>query len=266
MNQLPPIGYRWSNIMPLLLPEPRQIVITEQAPEWPRQFETFWRPIPGGPDYTLVGTTQAVSTTVGHFTVEDTREITVQVLRSKQRRVNDWKDWRLCLQGKALHPEALTLRNSSDSLVVFAWGKSPLIVMNVALVGIRHISTPTMWGQSDFTLAEPNFITISTDHPITESEMKLAERGKKLFARFVSTMTARGRPGSGRSYEQRQSIARRRLLEAGQKLRQKYYKIGRRELMAPLLVNSIDAVAEVMRAAGWKLEDLERALNSTHAA
>jgi hypothetical protein len=193
--------------------------------------------------------------------------MTFRVLRSKQRRANDWKDYRICFRGKALSPAAVILWDSTDNMMAINWGKPPLIVIDVTVAGIRHVSTPTVWGQSDFTSAEANFATISTDHPITESEKQLAERGKRLLSSFATTMTARGNPGSGATHEQRQAAARRRLIEAAHEL---LHDDPPSPITVIYLASSLigvttqRAVYKMLDRAGWEIEDVQEAVNSVH--
>jgi hypothetical protein len=149
--------------------------------------------------------------------------------------------------------------------VAINWGKPPLIVLDVTIAGIRHVSTPTVWGQSDFTVAEPNFATVSTDHEATERETRLAERGKCLLSTFVSTMTARGKPGSGRSDEQRVAEARQRLTDAGHELLHDPTPVTAINMRLALPgVGTERGVYAMLDRARWRIEDVQEAANSVH--
>ena len=264
-SQEAPPGYRWSNFVRLLLPEPRGGTLARPVPPWPTTFEVDWQPEPGRPTFALAGTTQTVSRTLHHFSIEEVRDITFEVIGSKERRANDWHGYHIHYRGRALPPSAARRWDQIDRLVAINWGRPPLIVIVLAKVAITHDDAPGMWGESDFTSTEPNFTTVAPiNHKVTAKERRLFDRGKDLLSTFVTTMTLRGKPGSGDSEEQRRELARERLIEAGRKLQQRRMKIGRRELMTPLAVDSVDGVAEVLRRADWTLDDLRKELNSTH--
>jgi len=265
----PPSGYRWSNIIPLLLPEPPKAALIPSAPSWPRKFETTWQPEPDRPTYRLAGTTREISKTIGHFAVKDVREITFRVLGSEQRRVNDWQDWRICVRGRALPLSVVpALWNSSDNMVVIFCDQTPLVVIaiNLTVAGIRHIATPKVWGQTDLTLAESNFTTVAPiNHNVTKREEQMVSRGQHLLSTFTTTMTARGRPGSGTPEEKRQELARQRLAEAGHDLLDDDVPSPvTAQFLACALGITERAVYLMIERADWQIEDVQEASNSLH--
>ena len=263
----PPSGYRWSNVSPILLPERHPHILDREPPSWPRSFDTLWRPEEDRPEFQLRGTTKTVSRTMGHYSVVDIREITFRVLGSKERKANDWKDWRLCIRGIALstHDPSLLLA-SSPNLMMIPTNHHQVLALNATGAGIQHVSARDVWGEFSFEDEEPIYQRVATHRrPLTVAKQKLLDRGFHLLKSFTTTMTLRGQPGSGEPEEQRHTDARQRLIEAGMRLQRRHMKIGLRELTGPLAVDSLYGVSYVLRVARWKLSDLKEELISLQA-
>ena len=237
-------------------------ILSAPAPSWPRQLSGSWEPKPSGPVYELVAETAPVVRLPGDSWLDDLRSITFRVEGSPGRRANDWTGFLVRFSGRALHRTALYL--AAHDLPISSI--PPNIVLWHRDTDIFHDDVSVAHGHLDMTAARLEYqIVEDGPRPPTTGERKLIERGEKLFAQFPTTMTARGKPGSGNSEEQKRMQARIQLVNAA-------HELLHDDFPSPISVFNLTAalhmigrgVYQMMDRAGWEIEDVQAGVNSVH--
>lgn len=248
----------------VLLSDEGRSLLAHPAPAWPDRVEFTWQPRTPEKAYRAEATT--------HIGDGDRRAVTARILGADGPWVNDYQDYRFTFIGWALSPDAAVAFFKLPLALFIVSGDDgmPEIAITYFAVAVTSTRAPyargVLWVDHDGSPDDWSVDAVPPRRKVTAGDRERIEGGLRLLGRLPTNMTARGKPGSGASEEQRQAIARQRLLEAGRKLQQRRMKIGRRELAGPLMIPSVDGVADVLRSAGWTLDDLTKELNSTHTS
>ena len=197
--------------------------------------------------------------------LDDPRSITMRVEGSPDRRVNDWEGFSIRWSGTALHRSAIVLADLEAPILPLVGGLT-WVVLWIRTVEVFHDNVSTAHGYMNWASARPEYHVVPDGpSPPTDSDSKLIERGYELLKRFTTTMTARGKPGSGISQDQRRTDARHRLTDAGHELLHDSLPSPiTAQFLATALRITGRAVYLMLERAGWEIEDVQEAANSVH--
>jgi hypothetical protein len=255
-----------TSLAPLVSPELAEEILTAPAPNWPQRFECLWEPVGGGPFYEATAETARRPLRFDGRWIEDPRSITLRIEGSPERQANDWRGFRVRLSGHALDRAAVVLADLPGSNIIALGGDGTWIVLWIRHVDVFHDNVATAYGYADWAVEKPEYQIVQIGStPPTADEEKLIRRGYRVLRRFPTTMTLRGKPGSGTPEERRRADARERLTKAGHEILHDPVPspISARYLSTALRV-SIRAVYLALETADWEIGDVQEAANSLH--